>query len=49
LAPACWGFPPNPVGWVGALVVWPAFFAAGAAGAAAWGVALERSAPSPLR
>ena len=42
-------FAPQPGPWVGAMLLWTAIFAAAAAGAAAWGVALERSAPSPLR
>jgi hypothetical protein len=40
---------PHPGPWVGAVLLWTAVFAAVAAGAAAWGVALERAAPSSAR
>lgn len=39
-------FGPQPGPWVGAMPLWIGIFAAVAAGAAAWGVRLERSAPS---
>ncbi|HEV7586836.1 MAG TPA: hypothetical protein VGO40_01805, partial [Longimicrobium sp.] len=48
-ATALSAFGPRPGAWVGAMLLWTAIIAAVAAGAAAWGVALERLGPSQLR